>query len=111
MESDVIVVLTTAGSDEQAELIATTLVEEGLAACVNLVPGVRSIYRWQGAIESAAEILLVVKTQRDCLAALRDVVLSTHPYEVPELVALPIVAGHDAYLDWLTDSTTTRTDE
>jgi len=99
--NDRIVALSTVGKLEDAERIATALVERRLAACVNVVPGVTSVYRWKGDVQRDAELLLVIKTRADRLEELRKVLLSLHPYEVPELVALPIEGGHAAYLEWL----------
>src|SRR5215831_6967085 len=98
-----IIVLTTLGADSPAESFAEELVERRLAACVNIVEKVRSIYRWQGAIEHDDEKLLVIKTTDERLAELRDYVLANHPYSVPELVILRgEVEG--PYGDWLTDA-------
>jgi periplasmic divalent cation tolerance protein len=102
--SERLLVLTTVARAEDAERIAEALVEERLAACVNVLPGVRSIYRWKGAVEREEERLLVVKTRADRFAALRDRVLALHPYEVPEVVAVAIEAGSPAYLRWLDES-------
>jgi periplasmic divalent cation tolerance protein len=99
--SDVRVALSTAPDADTAARIARALVDERLAACVNLVPGVRSIYRWQGALEDAAEVLLVIKTRAERLDALSTRLRALHPYELPELVALPAVGGLDAYLAWV----------
>jgi periplasmic divalent cation tolerance protein len=96
-----IVVLITCPDAPTAETIARALVEEGLAACVNLIPGVTSIYRWEGKLCRESEILLAVKTRRRKLAALERRVRALHPYTVPEIVALPIVAGSPAYLEWI----------
>jgi periplasmic divalent cation tolerance protein len=96
-----IVVLSSVGSAEDAERIARALVERRLAACVNVVPGLVSVYRWKGAVERDEERLLVIKTRRDRFDALREAIASLHPYEVPELVALPVEAGNPAYLAWL----------
>jgi periplasmic divalent cation tolerance protein len=96
-----VVLLSTAPSLEVAHLVARTLVEEQLAACVNVVPGVRSIYRWEGKVQDDAELLLVIKTtparEQQAVARLRQV----HPYTCPEAIALPIVGGNPAYLAWL----------
>jgi periplasmic divalent cation tolerance protein len=102
--SDRIVALTTVGTAEDAERIARALVERRLAACVNVVPRVVSIYRWKGEVCRDEERLLVVKTRTEKLEALRDALLALHPYELPELVALPVEAGHGPYLDWLDES-------
>jgi periplasmic divalent cation tolerance protein len=95
------VILITAPDEDTASGLARGLVEERLAACVNLVPGLRSIYRWQGAIEDEAEWLLIAKTTEARVEALRAHVVAHHPYEVPEVVALPVLAGHAPYLDWV----------
>ncbi len=100
-----IVVLITAPDAKTARKVATPLVEEGLAACVNVVPGLRSIYRWEGKTCDEAEVLLVVKTQRACFEALAARVRELHPYSVPEVIALPVVEGSAAYLDWVAAST------
>jgi periplasmic divalent cation tolerance protein len=102
--SERLLVLTTVARAEDAERIAEALVERRLAACVNVLPGVRSIYRWKGAVERDEERLLVVKTRADRFDALRDAILALHPYEVPEVVAVPIEAGSPAYLRWLDES-------
>jgi len=102
--SERVVALSTVGSGEDAERIARALVERRLAACVNVVPGLVSIYRWRGGVERAEERLLVIKTRGERIDALRDALVSLHPYEVPELVALPVVAGHAPYLEWLDES-------
>jgi periplasmic divalent cation tolerance protein len=88
-----------------ARMLGRTLVDERLAACVQVLPGAESIYRWNGAVESAAEILLILKTTRGRLDALQARLVALHPYEVPELVALPAVAGLPAYLHWVAEST------
>jgi len=103
--SGALVVLITCPDASVGETLARALVEEGLAACVNLVPGLTSLYRWKGKLCRDSEILLVVKTRRRKLAALRRRVQALHPYTVPEIVALPIVAGSPAYLKWLRDMT------
>lgn len=99
-------VLMTAPDPEEAERLATALVEARLAACANLVPGVTSIYRWQGAVERAEEVLLVLKTTGERLPELVERAVEMHPYEVPEVLALPVEAGHADYVRWVVDSTT-----
>jgi periplasmic divalent cation tolerance protein len=99
--SEPLVVLITAGSQEEAEHLAHRLVAEMLAACVNVVPGVTSVYRWEGEIQQDREWLLVVKTQRDVLDNLVPRVQALHSYEVPEIIALPVVGGSEAYLHWI----------
>ena len=88
-----------------AERIAGTLVAERLAACVNLLPGLRSVYRWQGKVERADEVLLLIKTQPDRYQPLQDRVQELHPYELPELVAVETGFGLPAYLRWIADET------
>ena len=96
-----IVVLVTAPDAAKAAEIARALVEERLAACGNVVPGLRSIYRWEGKVQDDAEALLVLKTTRARFEALRERVLALHPYAVPEVVALPVEAGSAPYLEWI----------
>jgi periplasmic divalent cation tolerance protein len=104
--ADTLLCLTTCPDAKTAEHIAHTLVEERLAACVNRIPGVMSTYRWQGKLEDAAEVMLVIKTRRERFAALRTRLLELSPYTTPELVALDIADGSNAYLDWLAAETT-----
>ena len=99
--TDKIVVLNTCGSMEEAERIARALVEKRLAACVNIVPAVRSFYRWKDVIEDSGEILLVIKSSRALFNDLRVELEKLHSYEVPEVVALQIVEGSEAYLNWM----------
>jgi len=90
---------------DAAERIAGTLVAERLAACVNVLPGLRSVYRWKGAVERADEVLLLIKTQPDRFHLLQDRVQELHPYELPELVAVETDFGLPAYLRWVADET------
>jgi len=99
--SERVVVLSTVARSEDAERIARQLVERRLAACVNVVPGLVSIYRWQERVERDEELLLVIKTRAERLEALRETIAELHPYEVPEVLALQILAGHPPYLAWL----------
>jgi periplasmic divalent cation tolerance protein len=103
-----LVALTTVGTADDAERIARALVERRLAACVNVVAGVVSVYRWQGAVERDQEQLLVIKTSAERFESLRDALVALHPYELPELVALPVVAGYAPYLAWLDESVRDR---
>jgi periplasmic divalent cation tolerance protein len=98
------IVLTTAGSEEEARKIARHLVECRLAACVNIVPQVTSIYRWQGKIEEALEWLLVVKTTASAFGQVRQAITEVHSYELPECVCLTIEDGSPSYLEWIADS-------
>ncbi|MEO6771666.1 MAG: divalent-cation tolerance protein CutA [Kofleriaceae bacterium] len=98
----VVVVISTFPSSEQAAEVARVLVAEHLAACVNLVPAVRSIYRWQGEVHDDAEVLAIVKTTAERAPALCERLVALHPYEVPEAIVLPVTAGHAAYLAWIT---------
>jgi periplasmic divalent cation tolerance protein len=102
--TDKIVVLSTCGSPEDGERLSRALVEARVAACVNVIPGVRSVYRWKGEVESEGECLLLIKSSRGQFDALRETLTKLHPYEVPELIALPVVDGSPGYLDWLTSS-------
>jgi len=95
------VVFVTVARREEAEKIADALVGERLAACCSLVPDLFSIYRWKGEIHREPEVLLIAKTRRDLFEKLRERVVALHSYEVPEIVALPIVAGDEPYLDWI----------
>jgi periplasmic divalent cation tolerance protein len=99
------VVLVTCGSEEEATKIAISLVEERLAACVNIISPVRSIYRWEGKIWDEKEWMLIVKTQKKRFEELEKKVKSLHSYSVPEIVALPIVEGSASYLKWLEENT------
>lgn len=102
--TDFQIVLTTCADREQAERIAHRLVEQHLAACVNILPGVQSIYRWQGAVESAAEVLLLIKTSAAHSNEVQSTIASLHSYEVPEFLVLPVSGGSEAYLAWLNAS-------
>ncbi len=98
------VVLITVPNDKTADSIANTLVSERLAACVNILPAIRSIYRWNDEIQTDSELLLVVKTKRELFEQLKEKVLTVHPYDVPEVVMLPIIAGNASYLRWISES-------
>jgi uncharacterized protein involved in tolerance to divalent cations len=99
--SEKLVVLMTASSAEEAERIAHALLAEMLAACVNVIPAVTSVYRWEGQVQSDQEWLLVAKSRRDVLDDLVRRVQALHSYDVPEVIALPLVGGSDAYLRWI----------
>ena len=104
MAKDVLVVLVTCPPDK-AQAIATRLVEERVAACVNVVPSLQSIYRWKDEVQSEGEALLIVKTARDRFDALKQAVLKHHPYELPEVIAVTVDQGHAPYLEWVVEST------
>ena len=99
--TDARVVLTTLADPDQAHHFARQLVELHLAACVNIVERVHSIYRWQGAVETADEVQLIIKTTAQHLPALKQVIERLHPYEMPELIVLDIIDGSEKYLAWL----------
>jgi len=100
------VAMTTARTPDEGRRIAQTLVGLGLATCVNVLPGARSVYRWQGAIEEASEAVVLIKTSRDLAAQVRDAVRQVHSYDLPELVVVPIVDGCPDYLAWLAEGLT-----
>jgi len=103
---DPLVVLSTFPDPETAGQIARVLVEEQLAACVNLVPGVRSIYRWEGTVKDATETLAIIKTTRPGYDALAQRLVELHPYDVPEVLALPLIGGHFDYVEWIAANVT-----
>lgn len=100
-----IVIFITAPSEDEAAQIARTLVEARLAACVNIVRNIRSIYTWQGNIEDASEVLMIVKSRNKLLTTLSAKVRELHSYELPEIIALPITGGSEDYLNWIREST------
>jgi periplasmic divalent cation tolerance protein len=102
--SEHVVAFSTVARAEDALRIAQSLVEQRVAACVNIVTGITSVYRWKGKLEADEERLLVIKTRRDRVESLRGALIALHPYEVPELVVLPVEAGHAPYLAWLDES-------
>ncbi len=101
----VLLVLCTCPDPAGADLLAGSLVEQRLAACVNILPDLRSVYRWEGRIERAQESLLLIKTSADRFDALKEHIVSVHPYALPEILALDVVAGLDRYLDWVLTET------
>jgi periplasmic divalent cation tolerance protein len=102
---NVLIVLTNCPDAEVADRIARTLVEQKLAACVNRLPAVDSVYRWQGAVERTVEVPLLIKTIRERLPEVQEAIRALHPYEVPEIIAIQVVAGLPAYLRWVVDET------
>ena len=105
MENDCVVVWTTIGSTADGRGMASILVTERLAACVNVLPEMESFYRWKGQIESDHERQVIIKTTSARVAALRARVRELHDYEVPEFIVMPIVGGSEAYLNWIREST------
>jgi periplasmic divalent cation tolerance protein len=97
-------VLTTCGSPEEARRIAQELIERRLAACVNIVPQIESVYRWQGEVETATEWLLVIKTTADAFGQVRDAIGKLHSYDVPECIEIIVEDGSEAYLEWIGSS-------
>lgn len=104
-DTGVVLVLTTWPADRDVEAVGRTLVEERLAACISVLPPMSSTYRWQGQIESASERQLLVKTSRTRVNDLRARLLALHPYEMPELLVIPVAAGAEAYLAWVLANT------
>jgi periplasmic divalent cation tolerance protein len=100
-----IVVYITAPNEEDAAKIAKIIVEEKLAACVNIVKGIRSIYSWQGNIEDDPEVLMIIKTRQELFGQLKERVKALHSYTVPEIIAIPIVDGSEDYLNWVKEAT------
>ncbi len=105
----VYLVLTNLPDEASAHALARQLVEARLAACVNLLPGVQSIYRWQGVVEQAGEVTALIKTTQSRLARLEAAILESHPYELPEILSWPVTGGHPAYLQWVRDETAGET--
>ncbi len=103
--ADFVIVLITAPNEEAAAMMAKDLVSAGLAACVNIIRDIRSVYRWQGSIEDESEALMLVKTRRASFDVLQRRVRELHPYTVPEIIALPIIEGFEGYLGWLGEET------
>ena len=102
---ETLLVITNCPDEETANAIALALVEAKLAACVNILPRVQSLYRWQGVVESATEIPLFIKTSADRYAALEAAIRELHPHAIPEIIALPVSHGLPAYLNWVTAET------
>jgi periplasmic divalent cation tolerance protein len=106
MSADVLLVFTNCPDDEIAERIALALVENRLAACVNALAPVESTFRWQGEVQRAAEVPLLIKCTRERYAAVEEAIRQLHPYTVPEIIAVPVTAGFAPYLRWVSDETT-----
>jgi len=102
--SEARIVLTTIGSAEEGRKLARLLVDRQLAACVNLVPRIESIYRWQGAVDQAEEVLLIIKTTRSAFPKVQETIQENHPYDLPECVSVEVDAGSERYLSWISES-------
>jgi periplasmic divalent cation tolerance protein len=100
---EIIVVMVTVGTEPQGIEIGRALIEERLAACVNLVKGVRSLYMWEGRLNDDQEILMLIKTRRSIFPRLKDRVVQLHPYQIPEIIALPVIEGSPSYLQWVAE--------
>jgi periplasmic divalent cation tolerance protein len=104
LSADFLLVLCTCPTREVASAIATALLEERLAACVNQLPGIKSLYRWEGRIEDDEELLLLIKTTAQRFPALEEMIRDLHPYDVPEIVGLPLTVGSKDYFSWIRNS-------
>lgn len=102
--TDMRIVLTTAGSQDEARRIANSLVERKLSACVNIISKAQSIYRWEGKIQEAEEWLLLIKTSADLFEKVKDAIKELHPYELPECISLIVDAGSEEYLGWISEA-------
>ena len=102
--TDKVLVLTTAGNEAEAQKIANDLVERRLAACVNIVPRIQSVYRWEGKVETAEEYLLVIKTTKARGAEVQSAIQELHSYELPECIVISVESGSEEYLKWIEDS-------
>jgi periplasmic divalent cation tolerance protein len=102
--SSFVIVLTTFPAEGHADVLARMLIDERLAACVNILPAMQSIYRWEGAVDEATERQLIIKTAADRVDAVRQKLLEVHPYELPEILVLPVSGGSEKYLQWIAAS-------
>ena len=102
--TDKLLILTTTGSDSEAKKIAEMLIERRLAACVNVIPRMHSVYRWKDKVESAEEFLLLIKTRKENESAVQAAIRELHSYDLPECISIPIDGGSDEYLNWMTES-------
>ena len=102
-ENKFIMIITTVNSDSAAKKIAQALIEEKLAACVNIIPSVTSIFRWEGKVSTESELILIAKSKKKLFDEIKDKILSLHPYKLPEIITVPIVDGSKEYLKWVED--------
>jgi len=105
MKEKYTVVYVTTPDEKTAKTIANKILEKKLAACVNIIPNINSIYRWKGKIEEDQEALMIIKTRRELFETLTKTIKEMHPYEVPEVIGIPIIEGYKAYLEWIKDET------
>ncbi len=105
MPTSTLITLCTCPSQTVAEEIASTLVEQGVAACINIIPAITSIYKWQGRLEKEGEALMLIKTDRSRYSDLEQALTTLHPYELPEIIAVPVEQGLAGYLNWVTQCT------
>lgn len=105
MKDEYIVVYVTTPDDTTAKMIARKVLEKRLAACINIIPNIFSIYRWKGEIEEDQEALMIIKTRRILFEPLTKTIKELHPYEIPEVIGIPIIEGYNAYLGWISDET------
>lgn len=107
--SDTLLILTTLPDQAAAEQLAARLLSQKLAACINILPAMTSLYMWKGKLERGQEHLLLIKTQRDCYETLETEIRNRHPYELPEIIGVPVTAGLSDYLAWIAENTTSLT--
>jgi len=110
-QTEVIITFVTAPDKLTANNLASELVEERLAACVNVIPGVTSHYRWEGKVCTDSELLLIIKTEKSKFSAVKDFILSKHPYDLPEIIAVDITDGFSGYLNWVIGETSQQDDK
>ena len=101
MDTDTLLVITTCPDDKVAETLSIHLIDSGLAGCINRLPGISSVYRWEGELKTGTEVMLLIKTASESWRALESEIKRLHPYELPEIIAVPITTGHQPYLDWI----------
>jgi len=105
VQSEYQIILSTCPDRENAEKLANLLIEQNLAACVNIVPGLTSIYKWKGEIQTGTELLLIIKTRSDRYTEIESIICAHHPYELPEIISVPLQHGLKNYLDWIDNTT------
>jgi periplasmic divalent cation tolerance protein len=105
---EIVVVLATVPSYDVGKAIARELVAKNLAACVNILPALESVYEWEGRVEESSEALLVIKTTKGSLESLTSELVKAHPYDLPEVIALPVIGGHAPYMEWVRSMTESK---